>query len=42
MTPFRSTVRWSMSTAAALYIGLTVAGYFFLSGHKNELAQTIG
>ena len=41
MTPFRSTVRWSMSTAAALYIGLTVAGYFFLSGHKNELAQTI-
>ncbi len=41
MGSFRRTLSWVLGTAVGLFLLLSGAGYFFLTSHHNEHAQTI-
>ena len=41
MGSFRRTLCWVVGTAVGLFLVLSAAGYFFLTSHHNEHAQTI-
>ena len=41
MGSFRATLTWVVGTAVGLFLLLSAAGYFFLTSHHNQHAQTI-